>query len=381
MHNSIATEWARERAEDVQRKLDPKHPSFVKSLNPSQVSGAFMLNPPIRFCNEYLSKEMSFLLWWVKMKSHSRLDFQVYIIRAYGSPGVDGGLGLENSGACKRPNISRIYASDKEDALELTLEPNFQSFSKPTLHCHDSTGGVWPVAADHAEKSCLPCKFCKSRLRKNVMITLVDEDDIEYKVKFTNKGFTAGWPRFSAASQHRFGGCFSLPATSFDVAVDDLRKNSELISKSMWTKYYELCRIQNVLLHEDLVKHNSKLVDGIISEMIIIADDIKASKVSTFVDEFATWDRNLQGFEHLGMNVGFLHAELQQLKNFFSKSEHELYMLMYQEAKIRIEKMKAPETKFLGLKDTSKSFYDVEKLKGEIESGELKFQKELDTAW
>ncbi|KAF6136916.1 hypothetical protein GIB67_025750 [Kingdonia uniflora] len=54
MYSSIATEWARERAEDVQQNLDPKRPSFVK---PSQVSGAFMLNPFTRFCNEYLSKK------------------------------------------------------------------------------------------------------------------------------------------------------------------------------------------------------------------------------------------------------------------------------------------------------------------------------------
>ncbi|KAF6150736.1 hypothetical protein GIB67_020819 [Kingdonia uniflora] len=152
MYNSIATEWARERAEDIQRNLDPKHPSFVK---PTQVSGAFMLNPP-RFCNEYLSKEdvifilvkeneepftvrfsiRKFSVGWKAFFNDNNLverdalvfelvkpaKFQAYIIRAYGSSGVDGGL---------------------------------------------------------------------------------DKDDIEYKVKFTNKGFIAGWSRFSAA--HNIG--------------------------------------------------------------------------------------------------------------------------------------------------------------------------------
>ncbi|KAF6140281.1 hypothetical protein GIB67_000329 [Kingdonia uniflora] len=142
MYNSIATEWARERAEDVQRNLDPKHPSFVKL---SQVSGAFMLNPP-RFCNEYLSKEdvifilvnenedpftvrfsgRKFSVGWKAFSNDNNLverdglvfelvkpdKFQTYIIRTYGSSGVDGGLGLKNSGACKRPNISIIYALD-----------------------------------------------------------------------------------------------------------------------------------------------------------------------------------------------------------------------------------------------------------------------------
>ncbi|KAF6155545.1 hypothetical protein GIB67_004539 [Kingdonia uniflora] len=122
MYNSIATEWARERAEDVQRNLDPKHPSFLK---PSQVSGAFILNPH-RLCNEYLSKEdviftlvnenevpftvrlsgRKFGVGWKAFSNDNNLverdalvfelvkpaKFQAYIIRAYGSSGVDGSL-------------------------------------------------------------------------------------------------------------------------------------------------------------------------------------------------------------------------------------------------------------------------------------------------
>ncbi|KAF6173780.1 hypothetical protein GIB67_038879 [Kingdonia uniflora] len=173
-----------------------------------------------------------------------------------------------------------------------------------------------------------------------------------------------------------------LDRKSFDVAVDGLRKKSKL-SEITWTKYYELCHWQNVLLHENLLKHNSKLVDGIISETIIIADGIKASKVSTFLDKFGTWDRSLQSFEHLGMNVRFLRAKLQRLKNLISKSEHELYMLMCQKAQMehaRLEEMKALEMKLLELKDALKSSDLVEKLKRKIESHELKFQEELDTS-
>ncbi|KAF6146670.1 hypothetical protein GIB67_008956 [Kingdonia uniflora] len=151
-YNSITTVWARERTKDVQRNLDPKHPSFVK---PSQVSGAFMLNLP-RFCNEFLFKEdviftlvnenevpftvrfsgRKFSVRWKAFSNDNNLverdalvfelvkpaKFQAYIIRAYGSSGVDGNL---------------------------------------------------------------------------------DEDDIEYQVQFTNKGFTAGWSRFSVA--HNIG--------------------------------------------------------------------------------------------------------------------------------------------------------------------------------
>ncbi|KAF6156559.1 hypothetical protein GIB67_000024 [Kingdonia uniflora] len=117
----------------------------------------------------------------------------------------------------------------------------------------------------------------------------------------------------------------------FDVAVDGLRKNSELF-KSMWTKYYELCRSQNVFLHGNLLKQNIKLVDGVISETVILANGIKSSKLSTFINDFAARDQSLEGLEHLGMNVGLLCTKLQRLENLVSELEHERYAKKCKEA-------------------------------------------------
>ncbi|KAF6174503.1 hypothetical protein GIB67_004697 [Kingdonia uniflora] len=45
---------AREQAEEVQKSLDPKHPSFLKSVVKSHVSGCYHMYLPTKFCNSYL---------------------------------------------------------------------------------------------------------------------------------------------------------------------------------------------------------------------------------------------------------------------------------------------------------------------------------------
>ncbi|KAF6148863.1 hypothetical protein GIB67_014234 [Kingdonia uniflora] len=149
---------------------------------------------------------------------------------------------------------------------------------------------------------------------------------------------------------------------SFDVAIDGLRRNSEL-SEHTWTKYFELCRSQNAFLHENLLKRHHKLVVGIIAETLVLANGIKASKISTFADDFVTWDQSLEGFGHLGMNVGFLRAKLNRLQKLVPISEEELYLKRSKEAEVEHahmeEEIKRLELEILKLKEASKML-DVE---------------------
>lgn len=107
----------------------------------------------------------------------------------------------------------------------------------------------------------------------------------------------------------------------FKILVNGLIINSEF-SKHMLNKYYDLCCSQKTFLHEHLLEGlNCKLVVGVISETINIADAIRASKITSSVNDFATWDKTLKAFEGLGMNVGFLRARLHQLVSLASKSK------------------------------------------------------------
>ncbi|KAF6143784.1 hypothetical protein GIB67_016705, partial [Kingdonia uniflora] len=202
-----------------------------------------------------------------------------------------------------------------------------------------------------AEKLHIP--FCKAYLSKqDVTIILIEEDKKEFTVKLGYEGqtihlelirvlayeFQKGqiknyclvsspfcvsidiqkkW-QFKVSRGVIFWG--NLDIESFDVAVNGLRMNSEL-SKDMGTKYYELCRSQNVFLHEKFLKQNIKVFDRIIIETVIIADGMKGSNLSTFMNNFVAWDQSLEGFEHLGMNVGFIRTKLRRLMNLVSKSE------------------------------------------------------------
>lgn len=128
----------------------------------------------------------------------------------------------------------------------------------------------------------------------------------------------------------------------FNILVNGLIINSEL-PKYLLTKYYELCCSQKTFLHEQLLDGlNCKLVVGVISETINIADAIRASKITSSVDDFTTWDKTLKAFEGLGMNVGFLRARLEQLVSLASKSKgYENIRVEQEDAKEELRNLEA----------------------------------------
>lgn len=79
-------------------------------------------------------------------------------------------------------------------------------------------------------------------------------------------------------------------------------------------RYYELCSSQNMFLHENVTGgFNIKLVIGMISETINIADAVRLVKSTTSASHMIGWDRTLKAFEELGMAVGFLRARIHKL--------------------------------------------------------------------
>ncbi|KAF6154893.1 hypothetical protein GIB67_018330, partial [Kingdonia uniflora] len=305
---------AREQAEEVQRNLDPKHPSFVKSLVRSNVGSSFILSLPAEFCNLHLPKQnitvtlidedketctSNFIYkrkglsagWGGFSTSHNLAEgdvlvfqlvkpdeFQVYIRRAYGSSRVDRGLSLQNfDGPAKKSNPGK------------RIKPN------------EKIKGVGQ----------------RTQRRGHKTLRLAD-----LQPKVTDRGHefekTAGEIGSKVSCDVMF--CENLERKDFDTAIDGLKKNSDL-NEYTWTKYYELCQSQKMFLHKDLLDCCYNLIGGIIYEIVKIADDIKASNLSTSRDEYSTWDKKLKAFELLGMNVGFLHDKLQKLLSFYLDGE------------------------------------------------------------
>ncbi|CAF2065783.1 unnamed protein product [Brassica napus] len=89
---------------------------------------------------------------------------------------------------------ARVYAIDRAEALQSSLEPEFPSFIKPMLQSH-VTGGFWLG---------LPRSFCHTHLPKyDEMITLVDENEDEAVTKYLadKNGLSGGWRGFAIDHQ------------------------------------------------------------------------------------------------------------------------------------------------------------------------------------
>ncbi|GMH02700.1 hypothetical protein Nepgr_004539 [Nepenthes gracilis] len=84
----------------------------------------------------------------------------------------------------------RIYAVQRAEDMESSLDSEFPRFVKPMLQSH-VTGGFWLG---------LPVQFCKTHLPDHDdMITLVDEDGGEWETKYLagKTGLSGGWRGFS----------------------------------------------------------------------------------------------------------------------------------------------------------------------------------------
>lgn len=78
----------------------------------------------------------------------------------------------------------------------------------------------------------------------------------------------------------------------FNIHVNGLILDSE-IPQHLRTKYYELCCSQKIFLHDHLIEGlNSKLVAGMISETINIADAIRAAKITQSLRHLESWDNS-----------------------------------------------------------------------------------------
>lgn len=173
---------------------------------------------------------------------------------------------------------------------------------------------------------------------------------------------------------------------NFRIIVNGVSLDSEL-SEDIRVKYYDLCRSQNTFLHENFITgRNLKLFIGAITEIVDIADAIRACKFTTSQDEFLNWDKTLEAFGILGMNVGFLRARLHRLVNLAYESEDARDTRRYIEARTEQElaekEIRNLEARLLELKEASERVsVDIENLKSIAESHELKFHDEVNASW
>ncbi|CAA0382947.1 unnamed protein product [Arabidopsis thaliana] len=122
---------------------------------------------------------------------------------------------------------ARMYAFDRAEKLQSSLDSEYPSFTKPMLQSH-VTGGFWLG---------LPLPFCKAHMpKRDVIMTLVDEEEEESHAKYLaqKNGLSGGWRGFAIDHQLVDGDAvvFHLIArTTFKVYIirvnDDANNDSD----------------------------------------------------------------------------------------------------------------------------------------------------------
>ncbi|CAI0447141.1 unnamed protein product [Linum tenue] len=178
---------------------------------------------------------------------------------------------------------------------------------------------------------------------------------------------------------------FSGGIKEFSVVVNGTEIDSEL-SDHHRQKYYELCCSQRTFLHGNLLDSiNCKLAAEIIIGTVDIAESIRASTLSSSRREYAVWEKNLKGFQLLGMNVRFLCERLEKLMKLALESEKAVESER-REVKLRQERvseeMESLEVKLKELREARKRIdEEVETLKVTAERHEVVFQEVVNAPW
>ncbi|KAL2460237.1 B3 domain-containing protein [Abeliophyllum distichum] len=293
--------FAIERAKEVQSKLDSRFPSFFKLMLRSHVSGGFWLHIPSCFCKlnmpkhdqrivledetgkayevNYLSGKMALSAGWRGFSIRHNLlagdvvvfhlvhfdKFKVYIVRASSSGEIGEAIGNSNLDA---------HAEERH----------------PGLH------GTRCISEEEKSNS---SNYTNAR------------DEYENDEYSPSKNVGVG-------SQKNF-----IEFQEFHIIVNGDIIDS-LLTEDMRRNYYELCLARDSYLHDLLKSDNNMLAAGIISETTKIANYIKGCNLSTSSDDFATWDKTLEGFKVLGMDVGFLRSRLSYLVSIATKMRETL---------------------------------------------------------
>ncbi|OMO69550.1 hypothetical protein CCACVL1_19433 [Corchorus capsularis] len=376
-----------ERAKEIQANLSSTFPSFIKCMLPSHVAGGFWLGLAKEFCFKHLPEEDKMLVledeegkkyetkylvdkvglsggWRGFSIAHNLVEgdvcvfhlvkptkFKVYIVRKKGSEEVDVALGLLKLEAsiqemdCGKSSLSLVAISFLCQLYNfiknLVQNPPYYGFS------------MFAETIDKSLENMVCIETTAKSLEEVHPLEIFPENDEKNDPTHSGSNLEP-IACHSENDSEELGSevldgirlCDSIidfkDVTSFEdfnIIVNGLIINSEL-SKHLQVKYYDLCCSQKSYLHDHLLEGlNCRLVCGIISETINIADAIRAAKLTTPQRNFETWNSTLKSFQGLGMNVGFLSARLEQLMNLSLKSKR------YQEARdeqanVQEEKMK-----------------------------------------
>ncbi|KAI8532828.1 hypothetical protein RHMOL_Rhmol11G0244800 [Rhododendron molle] len=347
-------------AAEVQASLAPEFPSFWKLMKPSHVTKGFWLGLPSEFCRLYLPRCDAAAV----LEDESGYEYNANYRKEKALSGgwrgfsiakklVEGDAVVFHLVSQRSPIKFKVYilrAKDFEEADALSL-PNYGS-------CAKETGAYADKNTDTSEKE------EKKRQR------LEPDDESCHDWSDIHSDTTEG---------SKFSG--SVPGIEdFNIVVNGITIDS--LATHVRTKYYDLCCNQKSCIHQGLF--HSNMAAEIISETVSIADAIRASQISTSPSDFARWDKTLEAFRLLGMNVQFLRDRLIRLVIVSSESTDvsKRYEETSTEREVVQREMKSLELKLLEMKQDRRRLDDeMEDLKATAQKNESLYQKEATAPW
>ena len=124
------------------------------------------------------------------------------------------------------------------------------------------------------------------------------------------------------------------------------------------------------------------MATGMISEIINIADAIRASTLTTSRHDFAIWDKTLEAFEMLSMKVGFLRARLNRLVTLALQATEGRYEEARVERDRAEEESSSLEQKLLELKQAKSRLDDeIEDLEASSKRHKIRFREVANAPW
>ncbi|KAF9682367.1 hypothetical protein SADUNF_Sadunf05G0101600 [Salix dunnii] len=370
------------RAEEVQSNLEPAFPSFVKSLVRSHVASCFWMGLPGSFCRAHLPPVDTTVILQDEREKEYKMKYIAY------KTGLSAGW----------RQFCVAHQLFEGDALVFQLIGSC-TFKVYIIRANDLT--EVDGALDSAEMKTAACKRSRRKRPRSLPLSVVQKKN-KRSGQLRPSVLQAGQPSEQSENDSEEVGSevlegfkLSLPAVhfkdiksfeDFNILVDGLVLDSEL-SEDIRNKYYELCCNQNTFLHDNLIKGvNFKLIAGIISETVSIADGMRACTLTTSREKFATWDKALKASELFGMNVGFLRTRLSRLLSLAFDSEGATKTRRYLEARfervLTEDEIKSLEAKLVELEEAYERYgANAERLKSKAEGYDLRFQEQVLAPW
>nr|XP_017239944.1 PREDICTED: B3 domain-containing protein Os01g0234100-like [Daucus carota subsp. sativus] len=292
---SSTSSIALQEAQKLVLGLPDGSPSFTKLMKSTHVSGSFWLSLPANFCERYLSKCDQ----KIDLEDEAGQTYQVtYLTKNHAFSGGWRGF-------------VQAHKLSKGDVLifQQIMPLKFKVIIVRGNDHEEAEGGE--EEKDDEEEEAL------------TLLNLSSSEQAPVEMVSSSCQLPAERPSTSTLLICDIDRSSSLNLEKFQT---DLRECDvyDKLPEHLRIKYYELCCSQNKLLHQYLKgKENSIYAAGMIAGVTAVSYSIRSSNLSTPLDRLKDWDRQLEGFEHLGMEVSFIRDRLHRLTSLADNPNRE----------------------------------------------------------